>query len=387
MAISGRATIKGTKRYKEQHREDCVPTHFRNAGELVVSSIGIGTYIGEPNESTDALVAEAVVESVRRGVNLIDSAINYRYQQGERSVGEGVRRLVKSGEASRDELIICTKGGVLPHPGPNQADWFHQQYVEQSNSDINITDLIAERYCIHPAYLQSQLNWSLTNLGLDTIDVYYIHNPETQLSKVAPNIFYNRLQAAFKVLEDAADAGKIAAYGLATWKAFRVPLTSSEHIDLARAKSLAREAAGNKEDRFRFIQFPLNLAMPEALLAATQRVEGEQVPVLEAAHRLGIFPIASASICQAQVLDQIPRKIISTFGDHLQTDYQRALQYTRSAPGLLTALVGMKAPEHVEENLALTAIPPLGRQYFQEITQCRELAYSCSSSQHSGSSD
>jgi aryl-alcohol dehydrogenase-like predicted oxidoreductase len=110
------------------------------------------------------------------------------------------------------------------------------------------------------------------------------------------------------------------------------------------------------------------MGMPEAVLTPTQTIKGEQVSVLEAADRLGIWAIASMSLCQAQVIGQIPEKIASAFGDRLQTDCQRALQYTRSAPGLLSALVGMKAPKHIEENLALAAVPRLGRARFQELT-------------------
>ena len=89
---------------------------------------------------------------------------------------------------------------------------------------------------------------------------------------------------------------------------------------------------------------------------------------MEAADRLGIWAIASMSLCQAQVIGQIPEKIAFAFGESLRTDCQRALQYTRSAPGLLSALVGMKAPKHIEENLALAAFPRLGRARFQELT-------------------
>ena len=108
--------------------------------------------------------------------------------------------------------------------------------------------------------------------------------------------------------------------------------------------------------------------MPEAVLTPSQTIEGEQVSVLEAADRLGISAIASRSICEAQVIGQIPEKIASAFGDRLRTDCQRALQYTRSAPGLLSALVGMKAPKHIEENLAVAAVGRLGRASFQELT-------------------
>ncbi|BAY66401.1 aldo/keto reductase [Calothrix brevissima NIES-22] len=365
--LLGRATAAGTRRYQERHKNDCVSDHFRVAGELIASSIGLGTYLGEADEQTDTLMTQAVVASVRRGINLIDSSINYRYQHSERTVGKSIQDLVKSGEVSRDELIICTKGGFLSHPNQNPADWFYQKYVEPSNSQIKMTDLVAQEHCIHPEFLQEQLNSSLSNLGLQTIDVYYIHNPETQLQEVAPDTFYHRLQSAFKFLEAAADEGKIAAYGLATYSGLRVPLTAKEHLDLARAKSLAQAVARNKKDRFRFIQFPFNMAMLEALVAPTQKLGETEVPILAAAYNLGIIPIASSSLCQGQVVGNIPQHIASAFSD-IHTDCQRALQYTRSAPGILTALVGMKTLEHIEENLTLTAVSPLDREKFSELT-------------------
>jgi aryl-alcohol dehydrogenase-like predicted oxidoreductase len=43
----------------------------------------------------------------------------------------------------------------------------------------------------------------------------------------------------------------------------------------------------------------------------------------------------------------------------LRTDAQRAIQFTRSIPGLTTALVGMSSVPHVEENLEVAKITPL----------------------------
>lgn len=368
ITIPGRVTAAGTRRYKEKHQKYCAPNFFHPAGELITSSIGIGTLINQMDEEINELMTQAIAQSVRRGINLIDTSISYGYQQAERSIGKAIYNLLESGEVSRDELIICTKGGVIPHPENNLADWFQHHYVEPSNSRIKMTDIAATRYCIHPEYLQDQLDRSLTNLGLQTIDVYYIHNPERQLLEIAPDIFYSNLRAAFEVMENAVDAGKIAAYGLATWEGFRVPPASREHLDLARIKSIAQEVAGNKQDRFRFIQFPLNMVKLEALLSPTQEIAGQKVPVLEAAYRLGIIPVASNSICRGQIVGNIPENIATAFGDQLWTDSQRALQYTRSVPGLATALVGMKDIKHIEENLALQAVTSLDRKNFQTVT-------------------
>jgi predicted aldo/keto reductase-like oxidoreductase len=57
---------------------------------FIASSIGIGTYIGQADEKTNHQVTEAIIESVRQGINLIDSAITYRQQQGELSIGKAL---------------------------------------------------------------------------------------------------------------------------------------------------------------------------------------------------------------------------------------------------------------------------------------------------------
>lgn len=363
MAIPGIATPAGTLNYRQRQGKECVPEHFREVKGLVASSIGIGTYLGKSDAQTDALVAAAIVESVKHGVNLIDTAINYRHQHGELSVGQSLLQLLESGTASREELIICTKGGFIPNR--DRVNWFRQEYIENGSFELTEADMVAQCHCMHPAYLRDQLERSLVNLGLEAVDIYYIHNPETQLSEVTPEVFYTRLKAAFEFLESAVEAGKISAYGLATWSGFRVAPLEKNHLDLAKVKAIANSVASGKESHFQFIQLPLNLAMPEALMLPTQSLEGKLVPAIEASQRLGITPIANAAIAQAKVLDNMPVKIDSNLGDLIETNGQWALQFTRSVPGLLTALVGMKTPKHVTENLALTRIAPLAETNFQ----------------------
>ncbi len=368
MITLGKATPQGTQRYKEKHQKHCDTTYFHTAGDLLVSSIGLGTCLGKTDEQTNTLVQNAVVESVRRGVNLIDTAISYRHQEGERSIGKGIRHLLELQEASRDELIITSKGGILPYPKNSRIKSFYQDYIETGKYDIKITDLVGKRYCIHPQYIQEQLNSSLTNLGLETIDIYFIHNPEQQLISIAPDKFYARLKSTFEVLEKAADAGKISAYGIATWDGFRLSSNSTRHLNLTKIKNLAKEAAGTKQDRLKFVQFPLNLAMSEALLMKNQTLDEEQLTILETCDRLNILPIASKSLSETRFVGQIPPNITKVLGENLQTDCQRALQFTRSTPELLCALVGMKTVQHIEENLMLKTVPTLDRKTFAEFT-------------------
>ncbi len=357
MTITGRATNEGTRRYAERQ---VMKESYRKAGDLRIGTLGIGTYQGDPDDRTDQVVTNAVLESIRGGINLIDTAINYRGERAEKCVGAALRQAIESGAIKRDEIVVCSKGGFVPAAGDPGA-WFEQEYI-QKDPGLKKSDLVAGCHCIHPVYIADQLERSLLNLGLETIDVYYLHNPETQLGTVEPGAFSDRLSAAFGALEQACDAGKIACYGLATWNAFRVPPDQRDFMNLADVKELAKKAASGKADRLRFIQLPFNLAMPEALLA-TQQVGPESVPVMEAARQLKIEVVSSASICQGQIIGKIPDALGEALGPDL-TDAQRALQFTRSTPGLTTALVGMKTSEHVKENLALVKMAPLETEAF-----------------------
>lgn len=353
MSIPGFATSLGTQHYQQRYQH-CAPTHFRAANELVFSSLGVGTYLGTPDSETDQLVADAVIQSVTHGINLIDTAINYRFMHAEWSVREALNHLFSEVGIAREELIICTKGGFIPNP--DRAGWFRKKYVESNQFSISMDDLAVQSHCLHPEYLEDQLERSLKNLNLDTIDIYYIHNPENELTEIAPNVFYQRLEAAFRVMEKAVKAGKIRAYGLATWDGFRVPSTVSSHLDLAKIKALASSVAESGSDRLQFIQLPFNAAMPEAFTQPTQYVDSKQVTVLEAAQLLGIHAIASASIGQTQAIGKLPASVQSQLGQVTLTEAQQALQFTRSCPGFVSALVGMKTPAYVADNLALVKL-------------------------------
>jgi len=202
-------------------------------------------------------------------------------------------------------------------------------------------------------------------MNLECVDVYYIHNPESQLGEVSEKEFEARLRAAFVLLEEKRAQDKLRFYGVATWNGFRVPSGSNGYHSLERMVSLAREAGGEAHG-FRFIQLPFNLAMPEALTLANQLVDGQTLSTLEAAERLGVTVISSASIFQGRVAQGLPAELRETLGS-LPTDAQTAIQFVRSAPGITTALVGMSRREHVEENLQLARVAPVDTEQFMKL--------------------
>ncbi|MGZ8848031.1 MAG: aldo/keto reductase [Pyrinomonadaceae bacterium] len=364
MALNGRATPEGTAKYRERFA-NAAKGHWRRAQDLWLSSIGIGTYLGQPDEKTDQAYIDAVVRTVELGANTIDTAANYRFQRSERSIGAALNGLAERGFA-RDELVVCTKGGYLPFDGAPPRDV--RQYVEENFIKPGIAtwaDIAGGAHCMTPRYLENQLDQSLRNMNLSGVDVYYVHNPESQLSAVAPDEFWKRLRFAFEFLEQAVAEGKVGNYGVATWNGFRVEPNAPGYHGLETMVEVAREVAGENH-HFRFIQMPLNLAMPEALFFPNQQLAGKYVTALEAASALNIAVMASASILQGQVARGLPEAIRAPLGS-LATDAQTGIQFVRSAPGVTTALVGMSAISHVEENLQLVEIEPASTENLMSV--------------------
>jgi aryl-alcohol dehydrogenase-like predicted oxidoreductase len=316
------ATSEGTARYRERFADRLAPNHFREQHGLVLSSIGIGTYLGNADEATDLGYAESVVRAVQLGVNVIDTAANYRFQRSERSIGEALKILTNEHGIAREELVICTKGGYLPFDGaPPQsvARYVNETFVKPGIASFE--DIVGGGHCMTPSYLQSQIDQSLRNMGIECVDVYYIHNPESQLPHVSEEEFYARLKRAFERLEENRRQGTLAHYGVATWNGFRMPPNSGQHHSLARMVELAREVGGEQHG-FHFIQLPFNVRMPEA------------TTVIDEAQQLGVSVVTSASLLQGRIPPQT------------------AIEFVRSTAGITTALIGMSRVEHVEENLA-----------------------------------
>ncbi len=354
--LSG-ATPAGTAGYRDAHATLAATGHFRSSVTgLTISSIGLGTYLGDEDDASDALYGEATAGAIELGCNVIDAAINYRCQRSERIVGGTIARLIRDGRVRRDQLVVATKVGFLPFDGHVPADpeaYLQRTYV--ATGILEAREVVAGCHSIAPSFLHDQLRRSLANLALERIDVYYVHNPETQLQEADRVEFHARMKAAFAFLEAQADAGRIGAYGIATWNGLRRPRQAADSLSLAELVRLAEELRGPAH-RFRFVQVPFNLAMTEASRLATQALDGERISVLEAARRLDLTVIASASILQGQ-LTHLPPNIAAALPGHA-TNAQRALQFARSTPGITTALVGMRGRRHVEENLSVARIAP-----------------------------
>jgi aryl-alcohol dehydrogenase-like predicted oxidoreductase len=353
-APSQRANGAGTARYRDRFAPGFAADYFRAAPlHTTVSSIGIGTYLGEPTAADDEAYVASVEHAVRSGVNVIDTALNYRGQRSERAVGTALRRLTASGDVSRDEVVLCSKGGYIPLDGqPPASRDEYRAYVKREFIDTEIllpAEIVAGGHSLAPRFIRFCLAKSRQNLGVRCIDVYYLHNPEQQVSTVGREELRARIRSAFSILEDSASRGEIGVYGCATWNGLRSTPDAADHLELEDLVGLARDAGG-KDHHFRAVQMPINLAMPEAIRVPTQTVRGNALAAAEAAAALDLMVAGSATLMQGKLIGGLPAALVDAFPS-LETDAQRAIAFARSIPGVTTALVGMKHAEHVDENL------------------------------------
>ncbi len=289
-----------------------------------------------------------------RGINLFDTAINYRAMKSERCIGQAVRRLMTAG-VSRESLLIATKGGYISNDADDPRSW--QEYVrhEYLVPGLITAGEMERRHSLNPAYLRRSLEQSLHNLGLASVDMFYLHNPEETGALAGPDTFYAVLQEAFAVLEGAVQEGLLSWYGLATWEGLRVQPDDPRHVSLELALEAACKAAGGMAHHFAAVQLPYNLRQPEANDTPTQLVDGVLLPAFEAAIKLGLYTCVSASVMQGASCDpvQVRRLTQATPG---ATPAMASLQMVRTTPGVGTALAGMRRISHLEDALALSQL-------------------------------
>ena len=355
LLAAGSASPTATSRYRDRFFERFAPDHFRIlAGGLHASSIGAGTYLGDCDDADDDRYARTIREAVRSGINVIDSAINYRCQRSEQAVGVALREAMADDGLARDEVIVCTKGGYLPLDGtPPGSRAEYKAYVQREFIDPGIIapgELVVDGHCIAPAYLDHQIDRSRENLGVTTIDLYYLHNPEQQLDVVTPAEFQLRIRRAFETLEQRVANGDIGSYGCATWQGFRVDPSVRGYLSLSDLVDQARAVAGDAH-HFTTVQLPVNLGMTEAIRSPTQCLPGGRwTSLVEAAAELGVSVVASATLLQSKLAAGLPQQVRDAFPEYT-TDAARAIAFVRGVPGVSTALVGMKSGRHLQENL------------------------------------
>ena len=361
--ISGFATSDGTQKFAQNSGVNQV--NFNEFENLTLSNVGIGTYLGDPDSRTDELVTNAVKQSISSGINVVDTAINYRAQKAERSVGKAISELVQEGKILRDQIFVSSKNGYVTNDADIQLGFW--EYVKKFYTDEGIVkegDITSGYHCMTPTYLSDQLDRSLKNLDLECVDLMYLHNAiEGQIKDVSKEQFLENLKSVFELYEQKRDEGKIKFYGMATWECFRVSTDNPQYLSLEDAVNMAKKIGGDNHG-FKFIQLPFNMHYDQALLGKTQSIGGENISVLETVVKLGIGVFTSVPFMQGRLLQP---GVMPDFNELKPS--LRALQFIRSSPGVLAPLVGQKSLEHVSENLEIMKIPAMSEDEFLTLVK------------------
>jgi aryl-alcohol dehydrogenase-like predicted oxidoreductase len=256
-------TASDTKTYSSRFK-DVTYTELGNTG-MYVSEVGFGAYRIHSNipEHKDALKM-----ALLKGINLIDTSANYTDGESETVIGNVLDELILEKKLGREEVVLVSKAGYLQ--GQN-----FEKSQQRKKQGIPYPDLVdyadGLEHCIHPTFLEDQLQRSLRRLNVVYLDVLLLHNPEYFLSYAEKHNkpkaethqeYYRRIKQAFEYLEEQVDRGRIKYYGISS-NTFPSPASEYTHTSLLKVLEIASSI--RKDHHCRVIQCPLNLAETSAV--------------------------------------------------------------------------------------------------------------------------
>lgn len=305
--IPGKATPQGTGQYVAKQLARSDPSRpasqgYTNLGAtgLTTSRVGFGGYrisLGQEDHR------RALEHALQHGCNLIDTSTNYADGESERLIGSVLKDLIVKNTIDREEMIVVSKIGYVQGQNLKQAE-AREKAGKPFPEMVKYGEGIW--HCIHPEFLEEQLTVSLDRLGLATLDVCLLHNPEYFLSdaknrNLSLNAmqltdlrqeFYRRVTEAFAYLESQVAAGRIQWYGVSS-NTCTAPPSNSESTSLSRmveAAQTAAKQAGRPSHSFQVLQAPMNLYEAGALLTHnTGKDESHTVLSLAQEEHIGIL--------------------------------------------------------------------------------------------------
>lgn len=372
--IAGSANAKATREYAQDHEASgqAASGHYSEflRARIHLSSLGIGTFGGMASPQMDMQIAGVVAGGLMKGINVIDTGAHYRYGRSLAAVGAGIRMAMAQG-VPREAMFLISKGGFLTWRGgpPDDFDaWFESEIVAQTLGDRD--DLANNAHLLSPEYINYQLELSRHLMGVETLDAFLVDQPEIHIPRIGKEKTNQRLEAIFRVLERAVREKRLKYYGISTFSGLRVetddPLFQSITSMLGLAERAAREAAGdpNARHHFRIVTMPFNPVMAEGFTRFnTATGQGNIASPVQAAHQLNVFVMGSHTLMKGHLAEQSLEGMAETM-PCLANPAQRAMQFSRSTPGIGTALVGISQPEHLMDLLAVAGIAPMAKKIY-----------------------
>ncbi len=310
---------------------------IKGYSNVAMSRLALGTHLGDVTDTVSEQYRSAIAYALQHGINTIDGAINYRGMLSEKDEGIALRALIKSGVLRREDFCITSKAGLLFGDITERIN--PKMYLENILKPQGITEEDFYQYdglyqTLNPTFFEIALEKSLQNLGLETIDIHYIHIPEISRSGMSEEEFYNKMEKLFFWYEDKVREGKIRSYGIALEYMGKDPLEAKWHFELEEIKRRA-DIAGKGKSSLKYVIFEYNIDCPYPRSTVSQMIAGEKVTLAEACHRLGLETIASMPFAMGDALKKHSVKELLEFALS-ETDH---------------VIVGSKNVKHIEEIL------------------------------------
>ncbi|MEG0308095.1 MAG: aldo/keto reductase [Clostridium sp.] len=338
--IRGYATLEHTKNYFNSRG-----IAFKSCDFFSGSEIAIGTHLGNFSDEDSNMYINTLTFGLQNGINFIDTAVNYRGMRSEVDIGIVLKDLISTNKLlTRDEIIISTKGGQIFGDilkGIPPIKYIDDVLIKNGiikYEDLNIID--NARFTMHPDFYEFTIEQSRKNLGVETIDIHYIHDPETSRQVLGEEAFYHQLKELIKFYESKVDLGHIRFYGMATWDCFISDMDSPWYISMEKVINIVHSVAGDNH-HFKFIQLPYNKINTKAKTFKNQHVSGELYSAIDAAKELGLTVTISSPLNQMEDLDDLnltPKDLI---------------EYVTSTDGVFSTMIGMKNKDHLKYNMEI----------------------------------
>src|ERR671918_894838 len=287
--------------------------------DLDVSPIAFGTWQlgGEWGQFDEGEAIAAIQHARDLGVNLFDTAQGYGFGVSERVLGRALRDDLDN---CRDEVIIATKGGLRMTDGG---------LVRDSSPD----------------WLRRGVDASLGSLGVDHIDIYQLHWPDSKFP-------FSETAGA---LQELVDAGKIRHVGVSNYDAAQLaefaetrPVeTLQPPYDLFRRSIEAEILPYCREHDVGVVVYG---ALAHGLLTGTM---DENTTFAEDDWR------SSAPFFQGEDFHRNVRVVreLQSFASELGVSVSRlAIAWTLANPAVQVAIIGARHPGHIEDSVSAAAL-------------------------------
>ena len=288
---------------------------YRKLGDLEVSVIGYGAWGigGAPfwkNEG-DKKSIDSIKASFDQGINIFDTAPVYGFGHSEELIGKALKPV-------REKVILATKCGLR----------WDKESLSALRKDASRKSILEE------------IDQSLKRLGTDWIDLYQVHWPDIETSH----------QETMETLLEIQEQGKIRSIGVSNYSAAQIKECSqyAKIISLQPEYSLlAREI--EKETAPLCIENNIGIIAYSPLSSGVLTGKYDKNTKFKDWRGKGIIGTFTGEGYAKNIGKVDLLKVIAL--EEGKTCGQVAINWVLRQPGLTTALVGVKNPGQVTENL------------------------------------